>query len=313
MGDLMNQKGKNTTANSWKNVNGMTRIEISVILTAVFILFLAAFLFIRHGLSLQGEFKTKIMVLSLLALGPALILDGIRIRVRKPESKKDWLVNVVIPPLVSLTAIPIYVWLEYTQIMYAYLVYAVGIFWLMTGIFRSPTLEVKEITRKEVFSDINRVLNEKIRLTDELFTELFETQNNLDLRSIRNMLSEYEDIIRKDRERLELVRDRLIIRLFEIAENCRRIVKRTGKSDEVRIILEQVCGVLEMEMDIVPMEIRVGEDKFDPKKHEIRGFDDRDDVPEDTIVEVLRQGYVNINSGDTEQTAFVRVTRHRRE
>lgn len=314
MGDLMNQKRKNTsTANSWKGLKEMARIEILVTLIAVFILFLAAFLFIRHELSLHGELKTRIRVLFLLALGPTLILGGIRIRVRKPESRKEWLLQVVVPPLISLSAIPIYVWLEYTDVVYAYIAYAVGIIWLMTGIFRNPVPEVREITQEKALLDINRALNEKIKLTDELFAGLFEIQSNLDLRSIRNMLSEYEDIVRKDRDRLELVRDRLVIRLFEIADNCRKIANRTGKSDEVSLILEQVEGVLEIEMDIVPMGIKVGEDKFDPKKHEVRDFEYRDDLPEDTIVEILREGYVNMNSGDTKQSALVKVVKHRRE
>ena len=62
-------------------------------------------------------------------------------------------------------------------------------------------------------------------------------------------------------------------------------------------------------MDIIAGDV----DMFDPEKHEIRGFEYRDDVPEDTIVEVLREGYVS-NSEDTKRESFEKVPevdRHR--
>lgn len=296
--------------NVWYSMSKIARTEIIFLFLAGFILFVAAFLFIQGKLFVYGDLNKKLKVLSLITLGTVLVLDSIRIRVKIVKLKREWFLHIILPTLISLAAIPVYVLLDYSNVAYAYVVYAAGAVWLLTVIFKSSMAKVKEITPEKALLDINRKLNEKIKVAHELFAKLFEIETSLDLGEIKNMLLEYENVVHKNREKLELMKNRLTIKLLEIADSCTCMAEIGNKSKGLNPILEHIHKVLETEMNIVPMEIDIGKDTFDPRKHEIKDFEYREDFPENTIIKVLRDGYININSGEIERIAFVRVVKH---
>jgi hypothetical protein len=248
----------------------------------------------------------RIQVASLIAIAVIATLGALRIKLKRPASAKEWLWHIIVPIFMSTIAALALNLLNNPLVLVAHVTYMAGVVWLMVVVFSELNFGVSTATPAKAFLDISRAIDQKIEVTGKLFASWFAFQNDLDLSKIKELLSEYETRVQNDLEKYEQLTNKLVDRLFEIADNCRAI---RGEGNPV---LKQVCSILETEIGILPMKIVVGKDVFDSKKHEIKAFEYRDDLPEWTITKVLRDGYSNANDGTLARVAFVKVAKHKK-
>lgn len=105
-------------------------------------------LFVSRRMSLQGDPIAKLFVLSLLGVGVVSLFLGIMIKANKPVLIKSWIYVVVIPVALSLIALLIYWWCRYyPAIIWAYIMYASGVIYLIFSTFVSLTERIKEVSK----------------------------------------------------------------------------------------------------------------------------------------------------------------------
>jgi molecular chaperone GrpE (heat shock protein) len=119
----------------------------------------------------------------------------------------------------------------------------------------------------------------------------YKTRDLLDLPAdIKN----YHKQIRKMNEDVIDRHDDLINRLYEVIDDCNYILNQNDES----VTLPQFAGSASTHLQdilrregIVPIEVTIGEEKFDPIKHEIKKRVVVDGTEEGTIMRKLRGGY----------------------
>ena len=272
-------------------LSGLALCLIGLALSLIWQLNFSSTLFeIRSAVTLTG------IGIFLLFLGANLIF-GLKI----PYAKLFFFSGVVLSTIAMIAFQAYYPW----EWRYPCVTYAVGILSMISSLFANvmqresgkasvdaikteSSLPERTFLPEREFLNLNKELEEKLEIIEMIH---YKTRDLLDLPAdIKN----YHKQIRKMNEDVIDRHDDLINRLYEVIDDCNYILNQSDES----VTLPQFAGSASTHLQdilrregIVPIEVTIGEEKFDPIKHEIKKRVVVDGTEEGTIMRKLREGY----------------------
>ena len=146
---------------------------------------------------------------------------------------------------------------------------------------------------------------EKSKQPQELEKELEATRNQL-LRLQADFENARKRFLKAQAESQELANADLLRQLLEIYDDFQRALQAGGQADLFRAGIEMIAKRMEIFLasyGVAPIQAR-GQ-LFDPERHEAVAHEVNEKVPESTVLEELRKGYMM--NGRTLRTAVVKV------
>nr|QNO46342.1 protein GrpE [Methanosarcinales archaeon ANME-2c ERB4] len=276
-----------------------------------FVLFLSGLALCLIGLALsiiwQLNFSSTLFeirsAVTLTGIGIFLLFLGINLifGLKIPYAKFFFFSGVVLSAIAMIAFQAYYPW----EWRYPCVTYAVGILSMISSFFANvmqresgknsvdavkteSSLPERTFLPEREFLNLNRELEEKLEIIEMIH---YKTRDLLDLPAdIKN----YHKQIRKMNEDVIDRHDDLINRLYEVIDDCNYILNQSDES----VTLPQFAGSASTHLQdilrregIVPIEVTIGEEKFDPIKHEIKKRVVVDGTEEGTIIRKLREGY----------------------